>query len=129
MLINKFGSTLPVCSANLAKMSDSENHDPEGENASPKKRRAPTMSPTEKSVLLQSVNSYKHIVESKQTNAVWAVKKSNAWAKITKEFNCQPGVHKRSEPQIRKAWENMKKQAKKEVSAFQVHNFTRNSRY
>ena len=43
-------------------------------------------------------------------------KKDKAWQKITDLFNARYGVNKRTKKQLKDAWQNLKKVAKKEVA-------------
>lgn len=50
-------------------------------------KRGPNFSVTERQLLIELTNKYKHVLENKQTNGVMWRDKQIAWDKITKIFN------------------------------------------
>ncbi|XP_033127747.1 myb/SANT-like DNA-binding domain-containing protein 3 [Anneissia japonica] len=65
----------------------------------------------EKEFLLELVNKYMDIVESKDFKMI--EQKSVIWEKIAREFNEEHICSKKSSAQLRKCWANMKARAKK----------------
>lgn len=66
-----------------------------------------TFSPREKILLVNLINSYKHIVENKQTDCVSLRKKNEAWEKVCGLYNAHD-VTKRTTKQLKKLWDNIK---------------------
>lgn len=89
----------------------------------PGRRRSklPALTLREKDTLLLIVAkpAIKLVVENKATNAVWTAQKSAAWDKVSKEFCSNLDVVKRTGPQLKKAWENLKSRCKKKVQAIE----------
>nr|XP_050024771.1 myb/SANT-like DNA-binding domain-containing protein 3 [Dermacentor andersoni] len=67
----------------------------------------------ERSVLIDLVSKYKDLVENKRTDWVSLDKKKTTWKQITDEYNCRPNVRFRTEPQLRKCWDNLKEKWRK----------------
>ena len=86
---------------------DEENKDPE---------RLPALSPQERILLLELVNGHKGQVESKKSDIGSIKSKQTAWKKLSASFCSTPGTTRRSDKQLKKAWENLKRKSKKEVS-------------
>ena len=70
----------------------------------------------EKSLLIELVDKYKGIIESKKCDAKSIKIKSNHWDIIAGEYNANSQVTKRDASKLKKCWENMKSRAKKNVA-------------
>lgn len=82
-----------------------------------KKKRAPNFSAREKSLLLNTVYSFKNIIENKKTNAQSWKEKDEAWEKVTKAFNSQTVEgYPRSKESLRKYYDNIKKMVRRDVA-------------
>ena len=88
----------------------------ENEETRDPKERLPPLTAEEKILLLELVNASKKIVECKKSDCGSIKTKQKAWTKITKEFCSQPGTTRRSDKQLKKCWENLKRKSKKEVT-------------
>lgn len=81
------------------------------------KKRAPNFSLREKTVLLNILHKFKHIIENKKTNSQFWREKDAAWQKVTDMFNAQtPEKYPRSKDALRKFYDNLKKNVRKEVA-------------
>ncbi|CAH1976703.1 unnamed protein product [Acanthoscelides obtectus] len=69
----------------------------------------------DKLLLISLVNSYKHILENKKTDATNVEKKNGAWKEITDLYNAND-VCPRTDKQLRKLWENLKQRTRKSDS-------------
>ena len=72
--------------------------------------------PLEKQIILELVESVQDIIESKKNDGRIIEKKDKAWDTVTQQFNARHGVNKRTKKQLKDAWQNLKKIAKKEVA-------------
>ena len=79
------------------------------------KIRSKSYTPGEISLLTSLVKKNKTAVESKKTTFEAINSKNLAWESISLEFNSDPDSCSRTQEQLKKKWENMKAQAKKEV--------------
>lgn len=81
------------------------------------KKRAPNFSITEKTLLLNLISDFKHIVENKQTNSQTWRDKNEAWIQITDAFNSRtPEEYPRTKDALKKYYDNIKKNVRKEVA-------------
>jgi len=71
----------------------------------------------EKNLLINLVQKYKSIIKSKQNNPSTISAKQDKWVEIENEFNSEPNVEKRDSKKLKKAWENMKMNCKRDVRA------------
>ncbi|XP_069671125.1 myb/SANT-like DNA-binding domain-containing protein 3 [Periplaneta americana] len=81
-----------------------------------KRGRAPNFSSYETSVLLDLIDKYKAILENKQTDGVTLKQKDYCWRKISVEFSCVPGVSERTHTNLKTAYENLKRRARRAVA-------------
>ena len=80
-------------------------------------KRAPNFTSREKSVLLNIVFNYKHIIENKKTDSITWREKDHCWTKLTSIFNSQnPENIARSKESLRKLYDNLKKNVRQEVA-------------
>ena len=77
--------------------------------------KAPAMTPNEKQLLLDLVDEYKTVLESKKTDFGTTSKKADAWQTVTERFCSSPGATRRTASQLKTWWNNCKKRAKKNV--------------
>ncbi|CAG9773628.1 unnamed protein product [Ceutorhynchus assimilis] len=81
------------------------------------KKRAPNFSPREKNMLLNTVFAFKGVIENKKTDSVTWRQKDDAWDQIASLFNSQtPENHHRTKDSLRKLYENIKKNVRKDVA-------------
>lgn len=79
-----------------------------------KRSRSVNFTPDEKVICLNIIKKYKDIIECKKTDHVTWRDKDAAWLQIEKEFNSQsPSGIKRSRENLKKFYENKKKQTRK----------------
>ncbi|OXA54412.1 Myb/SANT-like DNA-binding domain-containing protein 3 [Folsomia candida] len=99
-------------------MSPSDKSDTDQEFETHVRSKLPPITPHEKEILLQVVSKpeIKSIVENKEINRVWTAQKTEAWQKVSLEFCSHLNVTQMSGDQLKKAWENLKGRAKKQVS-------------
>lgn len=85
---------------------------------STKKRvRSTNYTMEEKACLINIINKYKNIVESKKTDKLSWKDKSNAWETIANEFNASaPNRTYRSTESLKKFYENLKKDTRKSAA-------------
>lgn len=81
--------------------------------------RSPNFNAVEKSVLVDLVEIHKDIIENKRTDAVYAKKKEEEWAKIAEEFNAQSAIL-RNAKQLKTCYENIKYRARKHIAEDKV---------
>ncbi|CAH1998891.1 unnamed protein product [Acanthoscelides obtectus] len=70
----------------------------------------------DKLLLISLVDSYKHILENKKTDATNVEKKNGAWKEITDLYNAND-VCPRTDKQLRKLWENLKQRNEKKFNS------------
>ena len=70
----------------------------------------------ETALLTSLVQKHKDSVESKKTDFIATDKKRRAWDSIRLAFNSDPDSSTRTADQLKKKWDNLKSQAKKEVN-------------
>ena len=70
----------------------------------------------EQEVLVNIVDSFKSVVESKKNDIHSISKKEKAWNEIVKQFCAIAGVIKRDRDQLNKNWQNLKACAKRNIS-------------
>lgn len=99
-------------------MSPSDKSDTDQEFETHVRSKLPPITPHEKEILLQVVSKpeIKSIVENKEINRVWTAQKTEAWQKVSLEFCSHLNVTQMSGDQLKKAWENLKGRAKKQVN-------------
>ncbi|XP_046386302.1 uncharacterized protein LOC124156046 [Ischnura elegans] len=68
----------------------------------------------EKKVLLALIDKYRHILESKKTDAVSQDGKRKIWDRICHDFNMYKCVTHRTVAQLKKCWDNIKTRAKQD---------------
>lgn len=81
-----------------------------------KVKRAPNFTVREKTLLLNIIHDFKHIVENKQTNSTTWREKDMAWSKIAATFNSQNEETYRTKENLKKYYDNIKKTVRKEVA-------------
>ncbi|KAG5879955.1 hypothetical protein JTB14_024548 [Gonioctena quinquepunctata] len=82
------------------------------------RKRAPNFSTSEKTVLLNIINTCKSIIECKKTNGTTWRQKDEAWNKICAVVNSNcPGNYPRNKESLKKFFDNMKKNVRKEIAA------------
>ncbi|CAH1117627.1 unnamed protein product [Phaedon cochleariae] len=82
-----------------------------------KRARSSNYTQQEKNLLLNIILRFKHVVESKKTDAVTWRDKNSTWTKIATLFNSQsPTGTYRDVTSLRKVYENVKKTVRKTVS-------------
>ncbi|PSN50687.1 hypothetical protein C0J52_18843 [Blattella germanica] len=79
-----------------------------------RKKRSPNWIASEKHILISLVEKYHSDVENKRTDSMNMRQKCAAWEKLAAEFNAVTSHSHRSVSNLKLAWENMKKAAKKE---------------
>ncbi|KAG0442856.1 hypothetical protein HPB47_015546, partial [Ixodes persulcatus] len=80
------------------------------------RNRAPNFTEREKDALLDLVEEFKNIVESKTTDKITTKTKNRVWDRITLKFNAVMGA-RREAHQLKKCYENIKKKARKDLAA------------
>lgn len=81
------------------------------------RKRAPNFSLNEKTLLLNILYKFKDIIENKKTNSQSWREKDDAWQKVTDRFNSQtPETYPRTKEALRKYYDNIKKNVRKEVA-------------
>lgn len=73
----------------------------------------PNLTEGEKTIIINLVVDHFSVIENKRTDAVTAQQKVDEWNEIETEFNSLSVIHYRSAENLRSAWENLKKNAKK----------------
>lgn len=77
----------------------------------------------ERSVLVNIINRYRDIVDTRSRTREIYVVKQNVWQQIVEEYNGTENIMLRTEKELRKCWDNMKyraKQAEKEMVKVKV---------
>ena len=82
-------------------------------------KRGPNLTAREKNLIVDLAVKYKHVIENKKTDAMTVQQKEEGWRKLTDEFNASSSV-KRSYTQIKQAYSNYKKKAKKDAASDKV---------
>lgn len=82
-----------------------------------KRIRSPNLLKSEKEVLMDLVQEHFRIIENKKTDAVSVQEKNDEWDKIATGFNATSLVYHRTAENLKSAWENLKKTAKKAGAA------------
>ncbi|XP_066596518.1 uncharacterized protein [Prorops nasuta] len=81
-------------------------------------KRSPSYSELEKTVFLDLISKYKHVLECKASNAITLKEKSFAWNTLSQEYNSNFLItKKRDVNQLKKYWSNLKQQTKKTLTA------------
>nr|CAI5856257.1 unnamed protein product [Callosobruchus analis] len=81
------------------------------------RKRAPNFTINEKTLLLNLIHQLKDVIENKKTNSKTWREKDEAWEKITEMFNAQsPEIYPRSKEALKKYYDNIKKNVRKEVA-------------
>lgn len=75
----------------------------------------------ERQILVNLVEKYREIIESKKTDSSTVHKKQQTWQRITNEYNKHSNVRKRLTKQLKRLWENTKAKAKKGTSKTLMH--------
>nr|CAD7448611.1 unnamed protein product [Timema bartmani] len=75
----------------------------------------------EKAVLLGLVHKFKNIIANKKTDSSTNFQKKEAWKKIMKEFNSNCNVSRRDETQLKRCWEKLKSQIRKQKRPEKQH--------
>lgn len=78
--------------------------------------KSANFSELEKETVLELVEKEKHIIEDKRNDGRMVAKKEKAWESLTRDFNSRPGVNKRTTPQLKRLWKNLKGKAKKSLA-------------
>ncbi|KYN19878.1 UPF0439 protein C9orf30 like protein [Trachymyrmex cornetzi] len=79
----------------------------------PNKKRLPNFSTEEKMTLIEIIESKKHIIENKQTDAVNIKEKEKCWLNISREFNSRCIETNRNVTSLKSCWDNLKKRTRK----------------
>ncbi|XP_071540620.1 uncharacterized protein [Panulirus ornatus] len=72
----------------------------------------------ERSVLVNIIDKYRNIVDTRSRTREIYLEKQNVWQQIVEEYNSMDNIMVRTEKELRKCWDNMKyraKQAEKEM--------------
>lgn len=72
----------------------------------------------ERSILVNIINKYRNIVDTRSRTREIYLEKQNVWQQIVEEYNSMDNIMVRTEKELRKCWDNMKyraKQAEKEM--------------
>lgn len=72
----------------------------------------------ERSVLVNIINKYRNIVDTRSRTREIYLEKQSVWQQIVEEYNSTENIMVRTEKELRKCWDNMKyraKQAEKEM--------------
>jgi len=77
------------------------------------KKRLPNFSTDEKIILIEIIESRKHIVENKKTDSVTVKEKEKCWLDISREFNSKCIVANRNVASLKSCWDNLKKRTRK----------------
>ncbi|XP_077259125.1 uncharacterized protein LOC143895690 isoform X1 [Temnothorax americanus] len=77
------------------------------------KKRLPNFSTDEKMTLTEIIESKKHIIESKQTDAVTIKEKEKCWLDISREFNSRCILANRNVASLKNCWDNLKKRTRR----------------
>nr|CAH7735093.1 unnamed protein product [Callosobruchus chinensis] len=80
------------------------------------KKRGPNYTAKEKSLLLNLVYNFKGVLENKKTDSTTWRQKDEAWDKITNYFNSQTTEYARTKESLRKFYDNLKKNLRKDVA-------------
>jgi len=78
-----------------------------------KRARCANLTVGERSLLIDLVISHFDIIENKQTDAVTISKKNQTWRVLTAQFNTHSGLMNRTKENLKAAWENMKRLARR----------------
>ncbi|KAG0413007.1 hypothetical protein HPB47_009843 [Ixodes persulcatus] len=89
---------------------------PQFETKKTTRNRAPNFTEREKDALLDLVEEFKNIVESKTTDKIITKTKNRVWDRITLKFNAVMGA-RREAHQLKKCYETIKKKARKDLAA------------
>nr|CAI5839753.1 unnamed protein product [Callosobruchus analis] len=90
---------------------------PEDSKMMEERKRAPNFTINEKTLLLNLIHQLKDVIENKKTNSKTWREKDEAWEKITEMFNAQsPEIYPRSKEALKKYYDNIKKNVRKEVA-------------
>ncbi|PSN36916.1 hypothetical protein C0J52_13912 [Blattella germanica] len=79
-----------------------------------RKKRSPNWIASEKHILISLIEKYHSDIENNRTDSMNMRQKCTAWEKLAAEFNALTPHSYRSVSNLKLAWENMKKAAKKE---------------
>lgn len=79
--------------------------------------RAPNFTSSEAFHLCEILENYKHIIENKKTDGASLHDKQNAWLKVVEEYNSTTTTYSRTIESLQQCYKNMKKNAKKQLSA------------
>ncbi|XP_074034288.1 myb/SANT-like DNA-binding domain-containing protein 3 [Leptinotarsa decemlineata] len=87
------------------------------ESSSGKRKRSQNYTKNDRSLLLNCVSKYKHVVESKKTDGVTWKEKVTAWNKITDLYNSENANQEyRPVESLKKLYDNIKRNIRKEVA-------------
>ncbi|XP_069678796.1 uncharacterized protein [Periplaneta americana] len=76
--------------------------------------RAPNFNKYEVEMLIELIQKYKHIIENKKTDGVSLKEKDATWRLIADEFGHLPGVTQRTYVNLKTAYENLKRKARRD---------------
>jgi len=81
--------------------------------------RSANFTPAEKNLLLDLIERYKSIIESRNLDAMTSKLKENTWIKLSNDYNSclMPSGHRETK-QLKKCYNNMKKAARKTASYY-----------
>ena len=79
--------------------------------------RSKNFTESEKKLLIDLVDKYKHTIESKKTDAKSAQEKMNARTQLTEEFNYISTYAIREMKNLQRFWKNLKARAKADTAA------------
>ncbi|XP_071581146.1 uncharacterized protein [Temnothorax nylanderi] len=88
------------------------------------KKRLPNFSTDEKITLIEIIESKKHVIENKQTDAITIKEKEKCWSDINREFNSKCILANRNITSLKSCWDNLKKRTPKNTSQKSVKKFS-----
>lgn len=81
------------------------------------KKRAINFSSDERRILVELVLKYRESIENKCTDATSNSAKMKGWIRLAEEFNTISTYCHRKHPELKRCWENIKRQTKKDCAA------------
>ncbi|XP_050065821.1 myb/SANT-like DNA-binding domain-containing protein 3 [Aphis gossypii] len=84
------------------------------------KKRGKNFSETEKSILIDLILPYKHIIENIKTDGATNKEKDAAWSEIANSYNCQQITGIRTIRQLKSVYDVQKRKARKDKSDYKV---------
>ncbi|KAL0809126.1 hypothetical protein ABMA28_012750 [Loxostege sticticalis] len=81
------------------------------------KKRAINFSSDERRILVELVLKYRESIENRCTDATSNSAKMKGWIRLAEEFNTISTYCHRKHPELKRCWENIKRQTKKDCAA------------